>query len=180
MFQRRRRSKRRSSSPVSYAAVDSIEIDASADVVWEILLNVQAYDRLFAQTKNIPLEAVGDKKSLNPIEPGTKFVEQRTLPGGRDVCFEIAVTVVEADDATRRIFALATTVWQCTGTSTHTLQDLMPNTTCRLEITYGMVPNGFCGKCYMFMFRKRIKRDASLSLLSDLSDIKAAAEQVGK
>lgn len=168
-----------SHAAVGLGIVRSLEIEANIDVVWEVLLDVGSYASVLKTTRRIENLDQDNQKSLNPVQAGSKFRED-SLVEGRVFDFTFFVTVVKSDNE-KRTLCIATTIWQSTGTSTQVLTATGENSS-RLEISYGMVPNGCYGRLYLWLFRKRITKDGYASIESDLADFcrVAVAKQARK
>ena len=145
MFQERHP---RNSGSAGVCAKDSMVLNAPANLVWNLLLDVQSWDQLFRGCSGI--KNLNKKRAIHPVEPGAKWLEQRRM-GENELDLIVSATTV---DATQRVFAVATTLYQSTGTCTHTVESLS-NDSCRLSISYGMVPNGWYGRLYIWIFRRR-------------------------
>lgn len=176
MFKRQRSTSNKISSGIGLK--DSLEINASAELVWRLLLDIPSYPKLFRNTVSIEALPVRPKKCLSPVVAGAKFLEKRCMEGNQNFVFPVSVTAVEEKkETTRRKYSLASAsrVYFSTGTSTFTVERLGSGR-CRLLNTYGLVPDGWRGKLYLWMFQARITRTGERIVLADMSDIRQAAE----
>lgn len=87
----------------------SAEVAAPADIVWDLLLDVESHAKLFRSCLAIENLPVRPKKSISPIEAGAKYCGTFVdVFGGkrkkRPLKFVTSVTVLEdqADDTNRR------------------------------------------------------------------------------
>lgn len=147
----------------------TIDINASADAVWRLLLDVDSYDKLFSSCHSV--KNLTPKKSLNPVVPGARFLETRSFLRRR-VSTANNVTVVDHE---RHELALATTFNYCTATSTMHVEAL-DDVGCRLSLAYCMVPDGWRGNIFLWMFKKALKKEGTDEIASSFQDIKYAAE----
>lgn len=151
--------------------LDSREINVTADHVWKLLVNVQDYDKLFRTCYHI--KKLNPDKSLNPIEPGARYLEKRNF-GGDKLNNKCVITSVVHDEP-QRSFVLYTNCYGCSLTSTHILEAL-GDRRCRLSISYGVAPNGRWGRLLLRFFKGQLVELGKLSLAMDLDDIKQVAE----
>ena len=153
--------------------LDNRDIDATADHVWKLLVNVDEYDRLFSTCYRI--KNLDPEKSLNPIEPGSRYLEKRKFKGER-LSNRCTITSVNHEEP-QRGFVLYTNCYGCSLTSTHVLESL-DDSRCRLSISYGVAPNGWWGRLLLRCIRDQMVELGKLSLSMDLDDIKRVAEAV--
>ena len=162
----------------------SSEVDAPADVVWNLLLDVESHAKLYRTCQAIENIRVRPQKSLSPVEAGAKYcgtyvdiLDEKCKK--KPVKFVASVTVVEdnagnANNNCRRISS-ATTLFYSTGTSTYTVEKT-GDQSCRILLTYGLVPDGWRGSLYLWLFGKTLARMGSKAMQEDIEDIKKAAE----
>lgn len=169
---------RRGSSFSDYGIGDrgSIDINAPSDLVWRLLLNVESYEKLFSTCSRVR-NLNGRNRPLNPVVPGSRYAQTRAY-SGRRYFFKTYVTVVDPDN---HECSISTTCKRCTATSTISIDDLDDNNTaggqhCRVLMSYSMIPDGWRGRLYLWRNKKKLERDGYDIAMTDLEDLKYAAE----
>ena len=151
---------------------ESLIFNAPADKVWEMMLDVENYPRIFSTCDSI--ENLTPRKSLNPVDPGTRILDKRTVKG-KKMEFVITATVIEGDDPNRRVIGWFTTYFQSTGTATNIVEPI-DDQSCKVTCTLGMVPNGWYGRILLWFVKERLVRFTMDGLMLDLYDVKRVAE----
>lgn len=160
----------------------SSEVNVPADIVWNLLLDVESHPKLYRTCLAIENIRVRPQKSLSPVEAGAKYCgtyvnimddKRKKKP----VKYVASVTVLEdnADHTKCRRISSATTLFYSTGTSTYTVQET-GGRSCRILLTYGLVPDGWRGSLYLWLFGETLARVGSKAMQEDIDDIKNAAE----
>lgn len=149
----------------------SIEVNASADEVCRLLLDVESHPKLFRTCLRV--ENLTPHLSLSPCETGVKIRYKRVSIEGKIYRYTTRVTV--RDDA-RRYYSMCTTFMNCTSTKSYQVTETGANS-CRVTVAYALVPDGICGKAAIWMNRKRLSSgELGKTVELGLQDIKHWAE----
>ena len=145
----------------------SIEVDASADTVSRLLLDVESHPKLFRTC--IRVENMTPHKSLSPAEAGVQIGYKRVSIEGKIYRYTTRVTV--RDDSCR-YYSMATTFLGCTSTKSYHVKETSDHS-CNVRVAHALVPDGLCGKVFLWMNRKRLKSgELHKTILCGLQDIK--------
>lgn len=151
------------------AAAKTTKFSVPPEDVWKAIMNMEGWPELFPA--GVFVTNLTPRKSLNPAEPGARVSTQYVMDG-KKLDMEISVTVVEESKERRTIAFCIHDIWHSTCTYRYIIHPLSSGQGCRVSTSLALVPNDFYGKIYTSLFCKKIKKDASFWLESDLDDIK--------
>lgn len=154
-------------------ATESVIVNASADNVWKVLLNIESYANIFPECQRIT--SLNPNKSLNPAQPGASYAITMVVHG-QTVDMVISVTGVD-DQPTKKTMLVATNLWENTSTCRYTVERLEDDSCCRLSSSFALVPNNWYGRLYTWMYRRRIYKGCCYLMRSDLRNVQADVEK---
>ena len=187
--------RRQHAGPPSHglSCVQSIEIDAPLETVWEIVTNVSNYPVILRDTTCIqPLGSTRNGNN-NCAVVGAKYRQYVTHPRWRTK-HELDFTIThvgstattnnnddddDVDDTSCRSFKGATRVRGHDFTATQTVERRLDKCRCLYIVTYASIPYNWWGRILAScLFRYPLLAEANYSAHNTCVDIKAAAEKM--
>lgn len=178
----------RSAFPHSLGISKSLDISASASIVWALLVDVDSYPNHLSTCMSVrvyqphptnrrnPRGSSNASQNVGSVKAGSKWVEVRQFKG-RTYKMLVSTTAVDNEEDDPKSFTVATDALGSTSTATHTLTTI-DERSCRLSLSYGIVPHRWWSQIYFACFKRILRKDCLEALEHDLADIAKAAVAV--